>query len=133
MKKAFLSAVLAAMAPAAYSQAYPTSCWVIENMSGTSLMKEDKYTPGRDGFTEPITLLLNGDNSSATGGSIRLRQVDPYMAIGLNKTNTFTTNESYLVDPDTGTALYTKTVSVNGVLDGITGARMFQGKARRCQ
>lgn len=125
--------VFALAATVAQAQPYPSSCWVLEDMSGTSMMKDDRYEASKDRFSQPITLLLNGENSSATGDSIRLHQVDPHMAVGFNKTDTFTTNESYLVDPETGTAIYTKAVSVKGVMAGVTGARLFKGKARRCR
>lgn len=110
-----------------------SSCWVLTGMEGPAFYKDEGFKATTDRFSSPITLLLNGENSAASGDDMKLIQVDTHMAVAYGKTETFTTNETYLIDPDSGTAVYTKSTIARGAMAGLTGARMFTGKARRCK
>lgn len=101
-------------------------------MQGIAMAQSDGYAPQSDRISSSLVLRLNGNASSASGSDIRLMQVDSHMAVGLSIGDTFTTVETYQVDPTLGIALYTKAMSAKSIMSGLTGTRSFVGQAARC-
>lgn len=115
--------------PIAASQ---SSCWVLTDLSGNGYSQSDGYRPEPDRISHSIRLMFDGNDTSASPGDLPMLQVDEFMAVAMGKTDAFSTVETYQVDPVLGIAIYTKAISGKSVFSGITGARAFTGKARRC-
>ena len=95
--------------------------------------QDDGYAPQVDRFTKPLKLVLNGNDSTVGENSLPMSQVEEFMAIGVGKTDTFTTVETYQVDPTLGVALYTKAINAKSIFSSMTGVRAFVGSAQRCK
>jgi hypothetical protein len=121
------------LAGQAHAQGYPASCWVITDLRGVSFHQGDAYAPAEDGISNPITLRLDGDNSTTGVPGMVTRQVDQFMALSFSKGDVITTMEVYQVDPSAGIATYTKSMAVRGLMGTASGAMAFVGQAVRCR
>lgn len=131
--RVFCLFVMAFLANTSFAQNYPSSCWVLKDLQGVGYFQEDGYQPQIDKLDKPFRLALNGDKSIAGENSLAMMQLDEFMAVGLGKTDAFTTIETYQIDPTLGIVLYTKAINAKSVFSKMTGARAFIGKAERCK
>ncbi|TFL13688.1 hypothetical protein CSC67_10535 [Pusillimonas caeni] len=128
-----LMAAIGLFSLSAHAQQYPASCWMLHDLSGVGYFQDDGYSPQIDKFSKPLRLILNGDGTTVGEDSLAMMQLDEFMAVGMGKTDTFTTVETYQVDPTLGVALYTKAIYGKSEFSNMTGARTFTGRAVRCQ
>lgn len=105
---------------------------MLHDLQGVGYFQNDGYSPQIDKFSSPLKLVLDGDQTSVGDGALPMNQIDEYMAVGMGKTDAFTTVETYQIDPVLGIALYTKTISGKSVFSNMSGARAFVGRAERC-
>lgn len=129
----WLVVVVGLFNPPTYAQQHPTSCWMLHDLSGVGYFQDDGYSPQMDRFSKPLRLVLNGDRTTVDENSLPMMQIDEFMALGMGKTDTFTTVETYQIDPTLGVALYTKAIYGKSVFSKMTGTRAFTGRAERCK
>lgn len=135
MKKAILIILSALLFPFS-AHAFVRSCWVLTDIKGVASFKDHAYKIEPDGFshTNPsIKLIFGGNRATASGDGIGLSQSDDYAATGAASNGNLTVAETYLIDPISGTVLYTKSTFGYGRFDGMTGMKMFRGNARPCE
>lgn len=133
---AMIAVVTLLVCTAAGAQTSQSSCWILTNLKGEAVYKQDGYKKVPDGFmhTNPhITLIFSSGRAQASGDDIQLVQVGNYSAVGVGKNDLLAVVETYLVDPDSGTALYTKSEEGRGLFDGLTSAKMLKGDATPCR
>lgn len=136
MEKRLLAlSIMVVLAPTATSVAQSTQCWNIPRMQGQSLYEEKEFQPIKDGFSNKITLIFDGENSSVTGSVLVYLQWGPTSMVGLGQGPGWSTIESWIVDPVMKRAFYTKSVLGNAgatIMRGIDGVRAFVGEAEPC-
>lgn len=115
------------------AQSFHESCWKIVSMKGYGLYKSDVYKPVTDGFSHEITIIFNGNNTKASGDATPLIQTANYMAVGTSSSAGMSEIETYLIDPELDTAIYTKTTTGRYPFQDMTGAHMFIGRAFPCK
>ncbi|TCT09488.1 hypothetical protein [Paralcaligenes ureilyticus] len=126
---AFLLLLLLSFSAAAFEK----SCWVLTKLKGVGTYQSHDYKLETDGFSHSITLIFGGSGAIASGDSIGLSQSDDYAAAGAASNANFSVAETYLVNPMSSTVLYTKSTFGYGAFIGMTGTKMFTGKATKCR
>jgi len=125
--------ILAALLVSGTCAAMQNSCWVISDLVGPAMYQDKGYSLSADKMSGPIRLTFEGDRAHASGDDAPLIRVGDYMAVGVSNGDTFTMSETYQIDPILGASLYTKSLVARGPFSSMTGIKMLQGKAKRCQ
>lgn len=129
----FIATLSVAISFSAVAQSgYRASCWVISGLQGATFLQNDSYAPAHTTIDTPITLQLNGTESSISTPDMEVRQVDDFMAMVYSASLSTTNFEVFQIDPSVGIALMTKNMRVQGALSPISGITALVGKATTC-
>ena len=109
-------------------------CWVLTNLHGNMALSSLKYSFSPDGFSNPMILCFNDDNSgSVTGDDSRLVRFGNSTLIGWATNQGIELVTSYQIDRVNGNILFTKsrigTATAYPGMPDVVGA--FAGKAER--
>ena len=126
--KIVVTIALLVSSPAAVAK----ECWAITGLKGHMAVSTAKYAFGSDGFSNPMILCFNDDDSgSVTGDDTSFRRMGKSSLVGLALNKGIELLEAYQIDRVTGTVLFTKsrigTATVIAGAPDVVGA--FVGKA----
>lgn len=95
-------------------------CWALTNLKGVMAASTLGYKFSEDGYSQPMVLCFNDDGTGTVmGDTAQFMRIGASSLVGVGLENGAELVESYQIDRDTGSVLFTKSrIGTDGIVPG---------------